>query len=48
MSNEQENDLSGAVREEEAFVREKLKEELGREPTREEIDEWVREHTESY
>ncbi len=49
MSNEQEeNDLSEAVREEESFVREKLKEELNREPTKEEIDEWLREHTESY
>jgi hypothetical protein len=34
------------VRDEETFVREKLKEELGREPTREEIDEGLREHTE--
>jgi len=49
MSNErEENDLSEVVRGEESFVREKLKEELGREPTSEEIDEWLREHTESY
>jgi DNA-directed RNA polymerase specialized sigma subunit len=49
MSNEQEdNQLSEAVRGEESFVREKLKEELGREPTAEEINEWLREHTESY
>ena len=47
MSNEH-NELSDAAREEESFVREKLKEELGREPTGEEIDEWMREHTESY
>ena len=47
MSNE-DNELSGAAREGESFVREKLKEELGREPTSEEIDEWLREHTESY
>ena len=44
----EENDLSEAAQEEESFVREKLKQELGREPTSEEIDEWLREHTESY
>jgi hypothetical protein len=49
MSNEQKDDqLSEAVQEEDSFVRDKLKEELGREPTAEEIDEWLREHTESY
>ena len=49
MSNEPENfELSEAADEEEKFVREKLKEELGREPTQEELDEWLREHTESY
>ena len=47
MSNDQEG-LSEAATEEERFVREKLTEELGREPTREEIDEWLREHTEGY
>ena len=49
MSNDQEGfDLSEAATEEERFVREKLTEELGREPTRDEIDDWLREHTESY
>jgi DNA-directed RNA polymerase specialized sigma subunit len=49
MSSENEElSLSDAVKEEEQFVRERLKDELGREPTREEIDEWLREHTESY
>jgi hypothetical protein len=49
MSNEPENfELSEAADEGEKFVREKLKEELGREPTQEELDEWLREHTESY
>ena len=33
---------------EEAFVRERLSSELGREPTQEEVDDWLREHTESY
>jgi DNA-directed RNA polymerase specialized sigma subunit len=49
MSSENEDlSLSAAAKEEEQFVRERLKDELGREPTREEIDEWLREHTESY
>ena len=43
-----ESPLSEVALEEEKFVRERLKEELGREPTREELDEWLREHTESY
>ncbi|HEY6804084.1 MAG TPA: hypothetical protein VI306_10930 [Pyrinomonadaceae bacterium] len=49
MSSENEDQsLSAAGKEEEQFVRERLKDELGREPTRDEIDEWLREHTESY
>ena len=48
MDSEEKSDLTDAVADEEAFVREKLKEELGREPTSEEISEWLREHTESY
>jgi hypothetical protein len=49
MSNEDEEfELADAVQDEEQFVRDKLKEELGREPSQEEIDEWLREHTESY
>lgn len=43
-----ESPLSEVALEEEKFVRERLREELGREPTREELDEWLREHTESY
>ena len=46
--NNEKDELSKAAREDEVFVSEKLNEELGREPTREEIDEWLREHTESY
>lgn len=41
-------DLTLAAEQEAEFVRAHLKEELGRPPTREEIDEWLREHTESY
>jgi hypothetical protein len=49
MSNEKESsELVEAAREEEEFVRRQLAQELGREPTSEELDEWLREHTESY
>ena len=48
-SNDKESsELVEAAREEEAFLRARLTEELGHEPTREELDEWLREHTESY
>lgn len=47
-SENEDSPLSEVVLEEEKFLRERLKEELGREPTREELDEWLREHTESY
>jgi len=40
--------LESVAVEGEQFVREQLKEELGRDPTQEEISEWLREHTESY
>ena len=47
-SENEESPLSEVAIEEEKFVRERLKLELGREPTKEELDAWVREHTESY
>jgi hypothetical protein len=42
------DDLSKAGKEEQEYVRKRLSEELGREPSKEEIDEWLRQHTESY
>jgi hypothetical protein len=42
------DDLTEAGKEEQEYVRKRLSEELGREPTKEEIDEWLRQHTESY
>lgn len=45
---EQVSALVAAAREEEEFVRQQLKNELGREPSEEELSEWLREHTESY
>ena len=45
---QKQTDLSDAVNGEQDFLRTRLTEELGREPTQEELDEWLREHTESY
>jgi hypothetical protein len=45
---EQGSELVEMAREEEEFVRQQLTEELGREPSDEELSEWLREHTESY
>lgn len=42
------DELEHVAAEGEQFVRERLQEELGREPTDEEVSEWLREHTESY
>jgi hypothetical protein len=40
--------LSDAARAEHEFLHERLRQELGREPTEEELDEWLRQHTEGY
>ena len=40
--------LEDAARDEREYVRGRVREELGCEPTEEEVDEWVREHTEGY
>jgi DNA-directed RNA polymerase specialized sigma subunit len=40
--------LEDAARDSQEVARAGLREELGREPNDEEIDEWLREHTESY
>lgn len=41
-------ELQEAGREGERFVRERLENELGHPPTDEEVNDWLREHTESY
>jgi len=41
-------ELEEVVRSEREYVRERLREELGREPEDEEVDEWLRQHTEGY
>lgn len=40
--------LEDAGRNEWEYVRRRLREELGREPDEQEIDEWLRQHTEGY
>jgi hypothetical protein len=40
--------LGDAIRAEQEFVRQRLRAELGREPTAEEMSEWLREQTEGY
>lgn len=40
--------LEDAARAEREYVRQRLREELQRDPTEEEVDEWLRQHTEGY
>lgn len=40
--------LEDAARSEREYVRTRLREELAREPTEQELDEWLRQHTEGY
>jgi len=40
--------LDDAARNEREYVQERLRDELKREPTEGEVDEWLRQHTEGY
>ncbi len=42
------NGLEEAARTEQDYLRQRLREELQREPTEQELDEWLRRHTEGY
>lgn len=42
------NDLAEAFEKERDEIRERLRGELKREPTEQELDEWLRQHTEGY
>ena len=44
----QENRLEDVARNEHEYLHERLREDLGREPTEAELDEWLRQHTEGY
>jgi len=43
-----ETPLEDAAQSERDYVRQRLREELKREPTESELDEWLRQHTEGY
>ncbi|HMF55703.1 MAG TPA: hypothetical protein VK619_05050 [Pyrinomonadaceae bacterium] len=45
---EEDNSLENAARKEREYVIERLREELKREPTEDEVNEWLREQTEGY
>ena len=47
-SDDNQNELANVASDEREFVKQTLAAELGREPTDEELNEWLREHTESY
>ena len=40
--------LEDVAQTEHAYLHRRLREDLGREPTEEELDEWLRQHTEGY
>ncbi|HVF27799.1 MAG TPA: hypothetical protein VM943_06145 [Pyrinomonadaceae bacterium] len=42
------NSLEDAARDEHEYLRERLRDELKREPSEEEMNEWLRQHTEGY
>jgi DNA-directed RNA polymerase specialized sigma subunit len=45
---EQSSELKEVAQNEHEYLHERLRAELGREPTEEELDEWLRQHTEGY
>jgi hypothetical protein len=42
------NTLEDAARDEREYVRERLRRELQRDPTEDEVNDWLRQHTEGY
>lgn len=47
-NSESENELARAAEEEREFLKQTLAKDLGHEPSEDELNEWLREHTESY
>jgi len=45
---EGDNELNDVAENEHEYLHDRLRQELGREPTEEELDEWLRQHTEGY
>lgn len=48
MEEDKSSDLKDVAQTEHEYLHERLSQELGREPTEEELDEWLRQHTEAY
>lgn len=42
------SELGEIVEKEHEYLHQRLRDELGREPTEDELDEWLRQHTEGY
>ena len=42
------SDLGEVAEDEHKYLHQRLRDELGREPTEDELDEWLRQHTEGY
>jgi len=42
------SELNEIAETEHAYLHQRLRDELGREPTEEELDDWLRQHTEGY
>ena len=47
-TNDDDEGLEDVVRDEQDYLSSRLRDELGREPTDEELSEWQRQHTEGY
>ena len=45
---EKNSELANIAKKEHEYLHQRLREELGREPTESELDEWLRQHTEGY
>jgi hypothetical protein len=45
---EEPSELGEVAETEHEYLHQRLREELGREPTEQELDEWLRQHTEGY
>ncbi len=45
---DQGSELTEVAQAEHQYLHERLRAEIGREPTEEELDEWLRQHTEGY
>jgi DNA-directed RNA polymerase specialized sigma subunit len=48
VESEGDNELQDVAETEHEYLHERLRQDLGREPTEEELNEWLRQHTEGY